>query len=81
MWDGWILEDDGAVHAAHTVDVAVLPRPHGMLLRLDYAMTEEQARLGMVRMVQVALSDNQITTLAVELLDYRNKRRQQSPGG
>lgn len=81
MWDGWILEDDGSVHAARTVEVAALPQPHGMLLRLNYAMTEEQARLGMVRMVQVAFDEQQVATLAVELLDFRNKRRQQSPGG
>src|SRR5687767_3450793 len=81
MWDGWILEFDGSVHAARTLDVAVLPRPHGMLLRLNYAMTEEQAQMGMVRMVQVELDDRQVASLALELLEHRNKRRQQPPGG
>ncbi len=76
MRDGWILEHDGSIHAARTLAMAVLPCPNGMLLRLNYAMTEEQARLGMVQMVQVALSESQVASLAVELLDYRNDRRQ-----
>jgi hypothetical protein len=79
MWNGWILEYDGSVHAARTVDLAVLPGPHRLLLRLNYAMTPEQERMGMVHMVQVALDEAQVESLAMELLDYRNKRRRPVP--
>ena len=79
MWNGWILEFDGSVHAARTVDLAVLPGPHRLLLRLNYAMTPEQERMGLIHMVQVALDEAQVESLAMELLDYRNKRRRPAP--
>ncbi|MFC7537990.1 hypothetical protein ACFQPG_11550 [Sphingomonas sp. GCM10030256] len=73
MWEGWILNPDGTIHAAEVVATAVLPAPRDVKVRLHYAFTREEALAGKLRWIQLQFDAPTARSLAHHLLESSEK--------
>ena len=74
MWNGWILNPDGTIHAAEVIDAAVLPGPRGVRVRVRYAFTRDEAAAGRARTIQFLLDRADAKALAYRILDSADRQ-------